>query len=305
MSDPIRIPLPKLGHLYQKAVLSAARSKLSPGGSLKALPERPVLAEHPGLTEEEAEQYRLLFAGESFDGSHRRSLPSVMLHIAGFPVQMALMSRDDFPLPLMGMVHLANEVTHHQPVHAGSPLQILARAENFAPHRRGTQVDIVVEVYPKGPDVTAAGPQDPLYTSTSRYLGLGTYLYSKTEAATDVRQEFTPPPKTGLWTLGADAGRQYAAVSGDFNPIHLSTLTGKALGQKGAIVHGMYLAARMLEGREPETAGHSWRISFEAPVKLPGKVAFAAQPGSDTSQEFVGWNPRTGRRHFTGELTLP
>ncbi|RJN31323.1 MaoC family dehydratase [Nesterenkonia natronophila] len=305
MSDPIRIPLPKLKHLYQKAVLSAARAKLSPGGSLKALPERPVLAEHPGLTEDQAEQYRRLVAGESFDGSHRRSLPSVMLHIAGFPVQMALMSRDDFPLPLMGMVHLSNEVNHHQSVHAGTPLQILARAENFASHRRGTQVDIVLEFYPKGLDVKTAGPQDQLYTSRSRYLGLGTYLYSKTEAATQVRQEFTPPSKTGVWTLGADAGRQYAAVSGDYNPIHLSTLTGKALGQKGAIVHGMYLAARMLEGREPESAGHSWKISFDAPVGLPGKVAFSAQQVNEKSQRFVGWNPRTVRRHFTGELTLP
>lgn len=305
MSKPIRIPMPKLGRLYQKAALDAARSKISSGGSLKAFPEQSVVAEHPGITEDQAEQYRRLLAGEPFDGVHRRSLPSVLLHIAGFPVQMALMSRDSFPLPLMGMVHLSNEVLHHQPVHTDTPLQILARAGNFAPHRRGTQVDIIIEIYPAGLDPVSASSADCLYSSTSQYLGMGTYLFSKDEGGASSREEFTPPTKTALWTLGTDAGRQYAAVSGDYNPIHLSGLTAKALGQKRAIVHGMYLAARMLEGREPESAGHRWDITFEAPVGLPGKVAFAAERVDANTQQFTGWNPRKGRRHFAGQLTLP
>ena len=166
-------------------------------------------------------------------------------------------------------------------------------------------MDLVLEMYPAGIDIQQTGSADLLYTSTSCYLGLGTYLYAKTESTSGPREEFTPPQKTGLWTLGADVGRRYASISGDFNPLHLSGLAGKALGQKGAIAHGMYLAARMLEGREPEGAGHRWSISFEAPVTLPGKVAFCAAPGVNKTQHFVGWNPRTGRRHFTGELNLP
>lgn len=305
MSDPTRIALPKLGRLYQKAALDAARSKLSAAGRLKAFPEKSVLANHPGITEGQAEQYRRLVSGEPFDGEHRRSLPSVLLHIAGFPVQMALMAADEFPLPLMGMVHLSNQVTHDQPVTVGRGLQVLARAENFAPHRRGTQVDIVVDIYPADVNISTAGPSERLYSATSTYLGMGAYLFPREETDSSGREAFTPPAKTGLWTLGADAGRQYAAVSGDYNPIHLSSLTAKALGQKRAIVHGMYLAARMLEGREPEAAGHQWSISFEAPVGLPGKVAFAVEAEGEKTQKFVGWNPRKGRRHFTGALTLP
>ncbi|WP_150462566.1 MaoC family dehydratase [Nesterenkonia ebinurensis] len=296
MTEPRRIPLPELGRLYRKAVLDAVKSKLSTTGSLKALPKQPVLADHPGITQEQAEAYRQLVHGEAFDGVHRTSLPSVLVHIAGFPVQMALMSQRNFPLPLLGMVHLSNQVHHRKPVTAGQPLQILARAENLTAHRRGTQVDIVVEVSAEG---------EVLYTSTSVYLGRGTYLFEKPAAAPAPREEFLPPAKTALWTLGADAGREYAAVSGDYNPIHLTGITAKALGQKRAIVHGMYSAARMLEGREPETAGHRWSIEFSAPVTLPGKVAFAAEQIDEKTQRFSGWNPRKARPHFTGELTLP
>lgn len=305
MTPAKHIDLPHLGSLYRQAAIEAVKSRLSSNGSLKALPKAPVVAGHPGITEGQAERYRQLVTGEPFDGVHRRSLPSVLIHSAGFPVQMALMAQEDFPLPLAGMVHLSNRVHHRQPIAAGVPLQILARAENLTPHRRGTQADVIVEIYPAEVDVNTAGPDQLLYSSTSTYLGRGTYLFSRDDAAAAEREVFSPPRKTGLWALGADAGRQYAAVSGDYNPIHLSSLTAKALGQKQAIVHGMYSAARMLEGREPESAGHRWSITFEAPVTLPGKVAFAAEHAGEKTQRFVGWNPRKSRRHFTGELILP
>lgn len=300
------IALPKLGKLYRRAALDAVKSRLTSNGSLKALPREPVLAVHPGISSEQVEHYRKLFNGESFDGAHRRSLPSVLVHTAAFPVQMALMGQDDFPLPLMGMVHLSNAVRHHKPVESGQPLQVLAWAQNLRPHRRGTQAEIVVEIYPEHVDTESAGEADLLWSSVSTYLGRGTYVFGKDDdAPAPPREEFTPPPKTALWTLGADAGREYAAVSGDYNPIHVSGLAAKALGMPTTIVHGMYSAGRMLEGREPEGAGHRWNITFEAPVALPGRVAFAVERPDEKTQHFTGWNPRKGRRHFTGELSIP
>lgn len=47
------------------------------------------------------------------------------------------------------------------------------------------------------------------------------------------------PNPTALWQLGVDTGRAYASVSGDFNPIHLSVLSAKALGMRRSIAHGM------------------------------------------------------------------
>lgn len=300
-----RIQMPQLSSLYRRAVIGAATAKLSSNGTLKALPDTPVAASHPGISAEQTEQYRQLFDGEPFDGVYRKSLPSVLVHIAAFPVQMAVMTQDDFPLPLLGMVHLSHEVRYHRPIEIGQPLQILSRAQHLAPHRRGTQVELIIEIYPGEADVDTAGTDELLYSSVSTYLGMGAYLFSKEQAPKTEREEFAVPAKTGLWSLGADAGRQYAAVSGDYNPIHISGLTARALGQKRAIVHGMYSAARMLEGREPDAAGHQWSISFEAPIALPGKVAFAAEHIDEQHQQFVGWNPRKARRHFTGRLTLP
>nr|WP_275955630.1 MULTISPECIES: MaoC/PaaZ C-terminal domain-containing protein [unclassified Nesterenkonia] len=253
------------------------------------------------------------------------------------------MSQDDFPLPLIGLVHVANEVEHRRPVRVGQPVQILVAAENLRPHRRGTQVDITVTVLEAGADpatvdVTAAdsttttpaaaghagsGEASVLWRSVSTYLSKGAQLGTENSQASisqasgaeqvgssaavrsEDRESFVPPVKTASWRLGADAGRAYAAVSGDYNPIHVSQLAAKTLGMPAAIVHGMYSAGRMLEGREPEGAGHRWWIRFEAPVTLPGTVAFAAQPQGPKTVRFTGWNPRKAKRHFSAELQLP
>lgn len=301
------IDLPNLSSLYRRAALGALKSKLSSNGSLRGLTVEPVVAQHPGISEQQVEDYRRLFAGEAFDGAHRGALPSVLIHIAAFPVQMGLMSSKDFPLPLLGMVHLANTVEHHQPVMPNTSLQILVKAQNFRAHRKGTQVDITVDVYPQGVDVDSADQSELLWSGVSTYLGIGTFVAGKPEGEQSRRGQggFTPPRKTAQWNLGAGAGRDYAAVSGDYNPIHVSNLAAKALGQRGMIAHGMYSAARMLEGREPESAGHRWSIEFEAPVALPGTVNFAVEDISDGTQRFTGWNARKNRRHFTGKLILP
>ena len=72
------------------------------------------------------------------------------------------------------------------------------------------------------------------------------------------------------WRIPDDAGRRYAKVSGDVNPIHLSGLTAKAFGFKRAIAHGMWVKARVLgalAGRLPDAL--SVDVGFRKPLFLP------------------------------------
>lgn len=321
-----RIPMPSLAGLYARAGADAAVRSLRPAGAVGGLPDHAVAARSAGASASAVQDYRRLIGGEAFDGVHRRSLPSVLVHVLGFPVQVALMSEPGFPLPLMGLVHLSNTVEHRRPITVDQPLQIRARAEHLRGHRRGVQVDVVTEVLE-----VEANPADPaaeiLWTGTSTYLGRGARLEepdggaapeapghgapASSETAKDEAARHrpgvdgAPPPKTATWTFGAGAGRNWASVSGDCNPIHLSALSAKALGMPSAIAHGMHAAARMLEGREPEAAGHRWSITFEAPIRLPSRVAVSAEDLGDGQRQITGWNPRSGRRHFHGHLQLP
>ncbi len=77
-----------------------------------------------------------------------------------------------------------------------------------------------------------------------------------------------------LWRLGEGTGRAYAAVSGDWNPIHVHALTARPLGFPSAIAHGMYSYARVLASLGPRLpeSGLTSRVWFRKPVRLPSTV---------------------------------
>lgn len=287
---------------YRAALSTAAKDALLRRRRPQALPGRTVLVHDHVIGEDLAASYAGLFPGTGL--LDPADLPSVLVHIAGFPAAMDLMAQPDFPLPLLGMVHLENRVRHHRPVPVGVPLEVAASATNLAPHPAGTTVEMVVTVHGPDDDRPGEGPV-LLWEGTSTYLGRGVRLAGQPRPGRPARKEFAAPHLTARWRLPASAGRDYAAVSGDYNPIHLNPLAARALGQKGMIAHGMYLAGRMLAGREPDGAGHAWTISFATPVLLPGAVSLGVTPsgrGATGSTEVTAWNGRDRRPHFTGRI---
>lgn len=250
-------------------------------------------------------------------------VPAGYVHVMAFPVAMTLLSRDDFPLPLAGLVHVANAVTVHRAIDPTETLTIDAWATDLRPHRRGTQVDVVVEAsdgdgatvwegtstyLARGVRLLDAGTTgDPTDTEETRAPGAGT--------GTDGRGDGEPsfPLPTARWELGADVGRRYARVSGDVNPIHLSPLTAKMFGFPRTIAHGMYTASRALAavGREHGDA-FTWTVGLARPVLLPGAVAVsvrrdqgsgAAPAKTPGTWVYEGWDPVRGTPHFRGDVT--
>ncbi|GAB5080177.1 MaoC family dehydratase [Arthrobacter sp. AD-310] len=290
--------MPSLSKLYVNAAAQAARRRLLGTHEPAVLPEeshevRGVTVDVGNLT---AYQHLL---GESASDV----LPAGFIHALAFPLAMSVMNRDDFPLPLLGMIHLRNTVEQHSPVLFTDALDVAAWVENLRGHRSGTQVDVVAEV-------RLSGKEDISWRGVSTYLAKGVFLPGIDKPSPPpARPDFKAPDPTAVWQLGVDAGRAYAAVSGDFNPIHLSVLSAKALGMRRSIAHGMYLASRALAD-VGSVRGDSfiWDVLFDAPVFLPCRVALeiGSEQGRSGAWErsgFVAWNPRSGRRYFSGAVT--
>ncbi|MEO6021240.1 MAG: MaoC/PaaZ C-terminal domain-containing protein [Knoellia sp.] len=217
-------------------------------------------------------------------------LPHTYPHLLGFPLQAELMARKSFPFPLVGLVHVENTITVRRTLTTENVLDIAVSAENLRDHPKGRQVDLVTEATVEGESV---------WSGRSTYLARGK---SNSEAE---RGSQAPPMPQGVaaaqWSLPGDLGRQYAAISGDVNPIHLYSLTAKAMGFPSAIAHGMWTYARVLGalGRTangPSTS-HVW---FKKPVLLPGKVDFVV----DRSQALVIAGLRSTRKPETEHLVL-
>ena len=290
--------MPSLSKLYVNAAAAAARRRILGSHNSTALPlvsheVRGVLADVGNLT-----AYQHLLGETASD-----ILPAGFIHALAFPVAMSVMNRDDFPLPLLGMIQLRNVVEHRSPVRFTEPVDVTAWTENLRAHRAGTQLDIVAEV-------RGAAEGAVRWRGVSTYLAKGVFLPGIDKAAAAVQPAaFKAPDPTAVWQLGVDAGRAYAAVSGDFNPIHLSVLSAKALGLRRSIAHGMYLASRTLADVGPAKGeAFRWEVSFEAPVFLPARVALdistvQADGAAWVRSDYVAWSPRSGRKHFSGSVT--
>ena len=327
--------VPGLGGLYARAVLPGwprlpgRRSEEPDDASLPDVAYRAadVVADPDHLV-----RYQRLL-GEPVDDT----LPAGFVHVLAFPVAMALMVRPDFPLPLAGMVHLANTVTVARTIRSDERLEVHAWARGLSRHPRGTQVELVTEVTAR---YGAGDATEVVWRGVSTYLakgvtrsGVGAEVDAGAEvdghgradeqvdgrsreagsadasAEAPVGTAFTPLLPTARWTLDAGTGRRYAAVSGDRNPIHLSALTAKAFGFPRAIAHGMYTAARALaesgagRGGAGRSGAFEWTVEFAKPVLLPSSVAVSITGNEAEGFEYVGWNARSGKEHFRGTVT--
>jgi acyl dehydratase len=223
-------------------------------------------------------------------------LPPTYPHMLGFPLQMKLMTDGDFPFPPIGTVHVANRITVHRPLRVTDRLQIRVYAQNLRPHPKGRQFDLITESYVDG---------ELAWHEVSTYLrrggGSGEQAESGSSPAGQAESGCQPEP-SAVWQVAEDAGRRYAEVSGDANPIHLYSLTAKLFGFPRAIAHGMWTKARclsLLEGRLPER--YTVDVAFKKPVLLPSKVAFSTS-ASENRRDFELHNAKNGKPHIEGTI---
>ena len=220
-------------------------------------------------------------------------LPPTYPHMLTFPVQMVLMSDRSFPLALPGLVHVRNRIEVLQPIRSDAPLDLEVWAERFARHRSGAVVDLCATV--------SAGGQE-VWRSRSTYLARGATAPAGAPAAETEVAVGDLERIAATWRIPDDAGRRYAKVSGDVNPIHLSGLTAKAFGFKRAIAHGMWVKARVLgalAGRLPDAVDLD--VSFRKPLFLPSTVTLStAQAGG--GWDFAVRSASTGTEHVVGTI---
>ena len=219
-------------------------------------------------------------------------VPSTFVHVQTFPLSLALMGARDFPLPLIGLVHVHNRITQYRPIDASETIDLRVWADDLRDHPAGRPVDLEAEAHIAGETV---------------WRGTSTYLQrSGAPAPRGERRDISvPPAPIAFWPLPANLGRRYGAVSGDRNPIHLSRVSAKAFGFPRAIAHGMWMHARVLgalEARLPDS--YTVDVAFKTPAFLPSTVAFEAEQTPD------GWrlglrNARTGKPHLAATIRPP
>lgn len=239
--------------LFAKAALGALPGPRRP----RQLPDTALV-----LPEQVVERHHLAAYARVCGFPLSDRLPVTYPHVLGFGLALQLMTGRDFPFPLLGLVHIGNRITARRMIRADERLTLQVHAIDLKPHDRGSQFTLITQV-------TADGA--PVWSEESAYLHRSGGRDKPAGSGHAIAQP--PPEPTAVWQLAGDAGRRYAAVSGDYNPIHLHRLAARGFGFRQAIAHGMYTKARCLaalDARLPEA--YTVDVRFSRAVLLPATV---------------------------------
>jgi hypothetical protein len=285
MSDVERLSgPPNLTALYPRALAVPVLRRVPVlGGGGRGLPDRVLEVRDVVCDLDQLSDYTAVCGFDRMD-----RLPPTYPHITAFPLAMKLMTARDFPLAVLGLVHVANTIVQHRPIAPKEPLTVRVWAEDLERQDRGTQFVVVGE---------ARAGRELVWEERSTYLrrsgggGGGGRRSGGGEA---------PAPARAHWRVPDDIGRRYGAVSGDRNPIHLHPLSARLLGMPGAIAHGMWLKARCLAELEAELPDAlTVEVAFKLPLVLPAQVAFGTREGG----AFEVRDASSGKPHLAGTLS--
>ncbi|MEM9599215.1 MAG: MaoC/PaaZ C-terminal domain-containing protein [Acidobacteriota bacterium] len=273
-----RDALPSLPRLLASALLHRGRRV---EGSAD-LPNLALRIRRVVLERQAVERYRRHFG---FDDGE---LPLTFAYLPAQRAQIQLMADRRFPLPLLGLIHRSNRFRldgRIEPGDAGSMEVSTGGAGSMA---KGLEFDVVSRF------VAANGQVEIV----SRYLHR---LPSPPGAPAPQTEPVAPPgPPQGLLNFAADAGRRYAGLSGDWNPIHLPTFH-RLLGFPRPIAHGMDTAARVLAAHGG--AATALDVAFHKPIRLPATVEHTAARRDDGTVDIAVQSQGGEHLHLTGTLT--
>jgi acyl dehydratase len=194
-------------------------------------------------------------------------LPPTFPQVLAAPLHLALLGDARFPLPVLGLVHVAQRIVVHRPIAASDTLDVSARVSEHRIVRAGAEFDILT-------DVNIAGER--VWEGTTTILSRAV---RGSGPKVPVEEPAFRPRRSVVIRVPEDIGRRYGAVAGDQNPIHLHAWTARLFGFPRAIAHGMWTLARALAELDrdvPPTC--TIEVRFLKPVFLPSRVTVSGGP---------------------------
>ena len=282
--------LPSVAPSYWRAATTLSGG-LSAG---ETIPD--IVAELPGfeVRAENLARYRKVCGFERSD-----HLPVTYPHVLAFPMHMAVMTHAKFPLKLLGLIHMRNEITQHRALDVDEPLHLEVRVGGHRDVAKGIEFDLVTRVRDTAGDVVwdETGTMLSRQKSTASKSARGGQKKNKQEGI-----PFEVQHKS-RWDVPENIGRRYAGAAGDYNPIHLHWASAKLFGFPRAIATGMWMKARAAAEIEPQLSQSAYKLSlaFKKPVFLPSSPRFAYRL-DEAGADFALSNEKGDILHLLGDV---
>ncbi len=205
-------------------------------------------------------------AAMGFGGSH---VPLTWYYLPAQRAHLGALLGQALPFRLAGIIHVDNALAAGIQPELGRPLEFETAIAIGVPAANGALHAVL--------DTRAGQDGQTVFSCRSTYLVVRASRGGPRPAPAPQPAVAALAPLAG-WQLSASSGRDYAALSGDWNPIHLWPWSARLMGLKAPLIHGMHTLGRACA--ELERAGARPVASldgrFRAPIPLGSAVALAA-----------------------------
>jgi hypothetical protein len=198
--------------------------------------------------------------------AYRNTLPPHLFPQWTFP--LAARTLEGIPYPMAKVLNGGCRLEIHAPLPADEPLHVSARLENI------------------DDDGRRAVLEQRIVTGTKKTpVALVAHLYAIVPLARDKTKKDKPRPRVpqparelAFWKLRANAGLEFAVLTGDVNPVHWVPAYARQMGFRNTILHGFATMARAIEGLQTTVFSGSTRaletfeVRFTRPLVLPARV---------------------------------
>lgn len=217
-------------------------------------------------------------------------IPATYLQTLAMPLLLNIMSNSQFPIRAVGRMHLRNQVSVVESFDLRQPVKLTASVGSSLLTSRGLEWNM---------DFHARVDNQLVWS------GFSTYLYEcETGMARREKPRLIRGDNPQDWVVPKGTGRRYGRISGDCNPIHLSTITAKMFGFRAAIAHGMWSKTRCIAALEDQLpdSGYAIDVNFHRPLYLPSKVKFFTRQ-LETKKHFSLFYYRAEKAYLTGLIS--
>ncbi len=216
-------------------------------------------------------------------------LPIHYPHVIASPMHLVMLTEPEFPLRLLGAVHARNHAIRYRPIQPDEQIELKSRLLQCRYRPQGYEFDLETLVSSKSElvwsEITTFLVRKKLRDQDPSSPLAEVFPWDGEQA--QMVDEFLVPRR---------AGKRYAAITGDYNPIHISRLLAKLFGFRRDLVHGMWGVARATNQIEELRSEGPVRvdIAFKGPLYMEHRVRVFSSPleGGQSLRLFCGKEER-------------
>ena len=191
-------------------------------------------------------------------------------HVAGFRLQMALLTHPAYPLPIWGALQIRNRLVRHRHIGPGETLDLETRIGAHRRLEKGIEIDLVSRL---------ANGAGCCWESVITYFYRGRFGPAEAPAPASNAPDLTGAALIDRYRTPSGGGWQFGKLTGDYNGIHNWSWYARRLGFPSAFLHQQRAAGMCLARLdEPESAAQSLQLWIKGPVFYGAKVVLNAAP---------------------------